>query len=59
MPERTLLHNWKDLPNWHEASKDGFPLYRVTNDTFKDKVINGNTIHIIFIVLMLKSVIRI
>lgn len=53
MPESTLLHNWKDLPNWHEASKDGFPLYRVTNDTFKDKVINGNTIHIIFIVLML------
>lgn len=54
MAEITLQHDWKDLPNWHMASKDGFPLYRVTNDTFMDKVRKGgNTILIIFIVLML------
>lgn len=54
MAEITHQTEWKDLPNWHKASKDGFPLYRATNDTFMDLVRKGgNTIHIIFIVLML------
>lgn len=59
MFESIFLYDWKDLFNWYVVSKDGFLLYRVINDIFKDKVINGNIIYIIVIVLMLKFVIRI
>lgn len=52
MAESTLKHGWKDLPNWHTASKDGFPLYRVTNDTFMDMVRpGGNGIYICLSIL--------
>lgn len=59
MFEIIFLNYWKDLFNWYEVSKYGFLLYWVINDIFKDKVINGNIIYIILIVLMLKFVIRI
>lgn len=59
MFESIFLYNWKDLFNWYEVSKDGFLLYWVINDIFMDKVIIGNIVYIIFIVLMLKFVIRI
>lgn len=59
MFESIFLYDWKDLFNWYVVSKDGFLLYWVINDIFKDKVINGNIIYIIVIVLMLKFVIRI
>lgn len=59
MFESIFLYDWKDLFNWYVVSEDGFLLYWVINDIFKDKVINGNIIYIIVIVLMLKFVIRI
>lgn len=34
----TFVSVWKSLPTWRKAGKEGFPLYRVTNDTFMDEV---------------------
>lgn len=49
MVEYTFSSDWKGLPTWHKASKAGFPLYRVTNDTFMDEVRpGGNFILICF-----------
>lgn len=36
--QNTFRSVWKGLPTWREAGKEGFPLYRVTNDTFMDEV---------------------
>lgn len=45
--QNTYKNVWKDLPNWHNAHKKGFPLYRVTNDTFMDDVNQeGNFLYI-------------
>ncbi|XP_062566535.1 protein sidekick-2-like, partial [Saccostrea cucullata] len=33
--------DWEGLPNWHDASKNGFPLYRVTNDTYMNEINSG------------------
>ncbi|XP_062601753.1 tyrosine-protein phosphatase 10D-like, partial [Saccostrea cucullata] len=30
--------DWAGLPNWHGASKNGFPLYRVTNDKYMKEI---------------------
>lgn len=49
MALHTYEHDWKNLHNWYNASKAGFPMYRVTNDTFMDNVLEGNVIYIIFI----------
>ncbi|XP_062583571.1 receptor-type tyrosine-protein phosphatase delta-like [Saccostrea cucullata] len=39
----SMKENWEGLPNWHDASKNGFPLYRVTNQTYMDKIKNGGS----------------
>lgn len=50
--QNTLRSVWKGLPTWHKAGKDGFPLYRVTNDTFMDEVRpGGNFFLMIYIVI--------
>lgn len=36
--QKTFRSVWKGLPTWRKAGKAGFPLYRVTNDTFMDEV---------------------
>lgn len=36
--QKTLRSVWKGLPTWRKAGKEGFPLYRVTDDTFMDEV---------------------
>lgn len=52
MGQTTIKSVWESLPNWHKANKAGFPLYRVTNDTFMNKARpGGNSFHMIFIVL--------
>ncbi|XP_062620048.1 phosphatidylinositol phosphatase PTPRQ-like, partial [Saccostrea cucullata] len=30
--------DWEALPNWNIASKSGFPLYRVTNETYMEEI---------------------
>lgn len=41
--QNTFRSVWTDLPNWHKANANGFPMYRVTNDTFMDDVrLGGN-----------------
>lgn len=45
----TFQDYWKNLPNWHKASKSGFPMYRVTNITYMEVVRHGgNAANIIF-----------
>lgn len=52
MGQSTIKNVWKSLPNWHKAKKQGFPLYRVTNNTFLDTALSGgNSFHMIYIVL--------
>lgn len=47
MGQTTIRSVWESLPNWHKAKKEGFPLYRVTNDTFMDEVRQGgNSLYI-------------
>lgn len=43
MGQTTIRSVWESLPNWHKAKKEGFPLYRVTNDTFMDDVWQGGS----------------
>lgn len=51
--QSTYKSVWKDLPNWHNANKKGFPLYRVTNNTFMDEVNQeGNSLSIIMNVIV-------
>ncbi|XP_061176849.1 receptor-type tyrosine-protein phosphatase beta-like isoform X2 [Saccostrea echinata] len=39
----TVKSEWEGLPNWHEASKSGFPLYRVTNETYMENIRNAGS----------------
>lgn len=49
MSQTTFKNDWESLPNWHKAKKEGFPLYRVTNDTFMDEVRQeGNSFYMIY-----------
>eukprot|EP00105_Crassostrea_gigas_P034363 XP_019918511.1 PREDICTED: receptor-type tyrosine-protein phosphatase beta [Crassostrea gigas] len=41
--QSTIKSVWESLPNWHKAKKQGFPLYRVTNDTFLDTALSGDS----------------
>lgn len=48
----TYQQDWETLRNWYSAKKLGFPMYRVTNDTFMDNIkAGGNVIYIIFFYL--------
>ncbi|XP_061176197.1 phosphatidylinositol phosphatase PTPRQ-like [Saccostrea echinata] len=34
----TVKREWEGLPNWHKASKAGFPLYRVTSEAYMENI---------------------
>lgn len=55
--QNTFRNVWKDLPNWHKAGTNGFPLYRVTNDTFMADVMQGGNYMYFYMVYTVMNVI--